>query len=78
VRCWESQPNDREAFAHTAPWHFSVANKPSRPRQAEINWLIERTQAEIDRNRNVLSDAAIDEFRHALREYQAISTRAQK
>lgn len=76
LRCWEPRSGGRMRFAHTAPWHFEVANKPPRPTQPEINWLIERVQSEITRNEPVLPAAALDEFRSSLATYQEIAKRA--
>ncbi len=76
VRCWENRPGGRQRFAHTAPWHFEVANKPPRPRRAEIEWLVQRVESDIKRNEGVLPAAALDEFRESLKIYQEIAKRA--
>ncbi|MBC8351585.1 MAG: CehA/McbA family metallohydrolase [Planctomycetes bacterium] len=77
VRCFEQLPNGRVRFAHTAPIHIDVADKPLRPRKAEAQYLVDRVQREIERNTGVLSDDALAEFRQALQAYKAIATTAE-
>jgi hypothetical protein len=77
VRCFETLPDGRERFAHSAPIFIDVKDKPLRPRKAEVEYLISRVQGEIDRNKGVLSDEALAEFQEALAKYQEIAKRAQ-
>ena len=77
VRCFEASGNGRIRFAHTAPWHFEIGNQPVRPRREEIDYLIQRVRREINRNQGVLTDAALEEFREALRIYLEIAERAE-
>ena len=77
VRCFEQLPNGREQFAHTSPFHIDVAGKPLRSRKAEVQYLVDRVQREIERNTGVLSDAALAEFREALSAYKAIAATAE-
>jgi hypothetical protein len=63
-------------FAHTAPFHIEVPGKPLRPRKVEIEFLIGRIEAELSRNAEVLPAAALEEYREALRAYQAIARTA--
>ncbi|MDA1054207.1 MAG: CehA/McbA family metallohydrolase [Planctomycetota bacterium] len=77
VRCFEQLPNGRERFAHTAPIHVDIAGKPLRPRKAEVQYLVDRMQREIERNTGVLTEAALAEFREALRAYEAIAATAE-
>lgn len=72
VRAFERRPDGRVRFAHTAPVHFDVPGKPLRPRPEEIDYLIRQVQIEIDRSAGVLTEAAIDEYREALRKYQDV------
>ena len=75
VRCFEKHPQKRIRFAHTAPWHFEVVDKPLAPRQEEIDYLRQRCREEIERNRSVLGPEAMKEFEQALAAYEAIAKR---
>ncbi len=72
LRSLERQPDGRIRFAHTAPWHFTVPQKPLRPRREEIDTLIQRMTEEISRNRSVLAPSALAEFEEARRIYESI------
>jgi hypothetical protein len=72
VRCFEQTPDGRPRFAHSAPVFADDATKPLRPRQEEIQYLIDRVKAEIVRHQGVLSDAALDEYQQALRTYEGL------
>jgi hypothetical protein len=72
VRCYESLPSGRERFAHSAPVFIDVEDRPIRPRKAEVEYLVSRVQSEIERNKGVLSDEAVAEFRAALAHYQKL------
>jgi hypothetical protein len=76
VRCYERHPQGRVRFAHTAPFHVEVPGKPLRPRAAEIDFLIRRVEEQIARSKDVLPPAAMDEYREALRAYQAVKKAA--
>jgi hypothetical protein len=76
VRSFQIGPRGRVRFAHTAPWHVEVAGQPVRPRREEVEYLIERMREEIARNKDVLPEAALDEFRQALKTYEQILGRA--
>ena len=76
VRCFEQLPNGRVRFAHTSPVHVDVAGKPLRPRKAEVQYLVDRVRREIERNTGVLTEAALAEFREALRVYETIAATA--
>lgn len=75
IRCFQFKQG-RVRFAHSAPWHFEINNRPIRPRREEIEYLIQRVKSEIARNRTVLPKSALDEFREALRVYTEISKNA--
>lgn len=77
VRCFEQLPNGRVRFAHTSPTHIDIAGNPLRPRKAEVQYLVDRVQREVDRNTGVLTDAALAEFQEALHAYEAIAATAQ-
>ncbi len=72
VRCYEALPGGRVRFAHTAPWHVEVPGKPLHPRAAEIDFLIRRVEEQIERSKDVLPPAALEEYREALGAYQAV------
>lgn len=76
VRCWEERAAGRVRFAHTAPSWFDVAGEDIAPRRAEIASVIERMQQQIERNREILPPAALDEYRQALATYEEIAKRA--
>lgn len=78
VRCFEPQPGGRVRFAHTGPFHVDVSGEPVRPRRREVEWLMGRMREEIERNRDVLDDASLDEYRRALAEYERIARRARE
>jgi hypothetical protein len=77
VRCFEDRPDKRIRFAHTGPFHINVKDRPLRPRQAEIDFLIKRMEEQIARNQGVLSEEALDEYRQAMRIYRKIAETAQ-
>ena len=52
-------------FAHTAPWHVEIAARPLRPRRREVVYFLERVEAEIDRNRGLLSPAQMADYYQA-------------
>ena len=77
VRCFEDQPDNRIRFAHTGPFHINVKDRPLRPRQVEIDFLIKRMDEQIARNQGVLAEEALDEYRQAMRIYRKIAKTAQ-
>ncbi len=76
ARCFEQRPDGRCRFAHTGPFHVEVEGKPLVPRKAEIVFLIDRMQKQIERNEGVLPEESIDEYRKALSIYQRIARSA--
>ena len=62
----------RPRFAHTSPVHVTIADKPIRPSKAEVQYLTERIENEIQRHRGVLSAAALAEYEQALTRYKAL------
>jgi hypothetical protein len=72
VRVFERRSDGRVRFAHTAPWHIDVADRPLRPRGEEVQYLVDRMRAEIERNRPLLAPAELAEFEQALAVYQAL------
>ena len=76
VRCFETLPQNRVQFAHTAPSYIEVLGKPLRPRPAEIDFLIRRVEEQIARSKDMLPAAALEEYREALRIYQGVKKAA--
>lgn len=76
VRCYEDRPDGRVRFAHSAPFHVDVAGRPLRPRKAEVAYLIGRVEAQIERSKGLLPEAAIAEYRRALEIYHRIAETA--
>lgn len=71
VRCFEKLPNQRLRFAHTAPIFFDVPDQPLRPTRDQVRYLIQRCEEEIARNKDVLSEAELAEYREALEFYRS-------
>ncbi len=76
IRCFEERPNGRIRFAHTAPFFIDIPGKPLRPRKAEINFLIQRMEEQIQRNKGILPEGALGEYRTALQIYKNIAKTA--
>jgi len=76
VRCFEDRPDGRVRFAHTAPFHVDVADRPLRPRKAEVEYLIQRVEGEIKRSAMVLPKEALQEYEEALKAYQDLARTA--
>jgi hypothetical protein len=73
VRCFEDRPDGRARFAHSGPFYVDVPGRPLRPRKVEVEYLIRRVEAQIRRSAAVLPEAALDEYRQALENYQKIA-----
>jgi len=71
VRCFESR-DGRLQFAHSGPFHIEVEGKPLRPRREQVDYLVQRVEDQIERNRGVLSEAALAEYRSALEAYRGL------
>jgi hypothetical protein len=76
VRCFSVRSDDRVRFAHTAPFWIEVPGKPLRPRRAEVAYLIQRVQDEIERSKDVLPAAALEEYRKAKAIYEELAPTA--
>jgi hypothetical protein len=72
VRCFARTPQGRPRFAHTAPFHVKVPERPLRPRQEEVTFLVKRMREQIDRNKEILPEEALQEYRQALERYGQI------
>ncbi|MDE0110605.1 MAG: CehA/McbA family metallohydrolase [Bryobacterales bacterium] len=71
VRCYE-RPEGRLRFAHSAPFHITVPDRPLRPRREEVEYLIGRVESELARHQGVLPEAAIAEYEHARSVYEQL------
>jgi hypothetical protein len=71
VRCFEKLPNGRTRFAHSAPAFVDFADSPVRPRRDQVRYLIQRCEEELARNKEVLSEAELGEYREALEFYRS-------
>jgi len=76
ARCYVEDSNGRERFAHSAPIFIDVPGKPLRPKKPEVEYLISRVKAEIERNTGVLSNEALSEYLAALAAYEEIAKNA--
>lgn len=65
-RVFTETEEGRVRFAHTAPVWVEVKDKPLPPDILETNYLKERVEAEIKRNKDLLSKEALEEFEKAL------------
>ncbi|MCB1235359.1 MAG: CehA/McbA family metallohydrolase [Verrucomicrobiae bacterium] len=65
VRVFTETEDGRARFAHTAPVWVEVEGKPLLPKVLEADYLLKRVEAEIERNEDVLSKEALEEFREA-------------
>ena len=70
VRCFETLPNGRTRFAHSAPAFVDFADSPVRPRRDQVRYLIQRCEEELARNKDVLSDTELAEYREAVEFYR--------
>src|SRR5262249_55493017 len=73
VRCFEDRPDRRPRFAHSGPFHIDVPGKPLRPRKVEVDFLSARVADQIRRSAEVLPEAALDEYRQALKAYNELA-----
>jgi hypothetical protein len=76
ARCFEHRPEGRFRFAHTAPFHIEVENRPLRPRKVEVDFLAGAVETELERSRSVLPPEAIAEYEEALASYRKLGGNA--
>ena len=77
LRCFEDRPDQRPRFAHTAPCHFEIADRPLKPAKEEIEYLIRRVEDELIRHQGLLSPESLEEFEDALKTYRNVGTQAE-
>ena len=71
VRCFEKLPNGRPRFAHSAPAFIDYEDSPLRPLRDQVRYLIQRCEEELARNKEVLNESELAEYREALEFYQS-------
>jgi len=71
LRCFDRRANHAVRFAHTAPRWFDVPGAPLRPKQQEVQFLMQRVRDEILRSRGLLPASAIAEYERALAAYES-------
>jgi hypothetical protein len=70
VRCFERRPDGRCRSANTGPFHVEVEKRPLKPRKQETDFLIDQMKKQIECNKGVLPEEAVDEYHKALSIYQ--------
>ena len=73
VRVFEANASGRVRFAHSSPLFVDLPGRPLLPRREEIDYLVQRVRGEIARSADVLSPAALGEFREALAFYERLA-----
>jgi hypothetical protein len=72
ARCYESRPDGRQRFAHTAPVWFEDPSQPLRPRREQCDFLTQRVRDELARSASLLPPEAVEEYQAALRKLEAL------
>ena len=78
VRCFTAAPSDdhRRRFAHTAPVHVAINDRPLHPRRFETQFLMSLVEKEIARNRGILAADELAEYERALDVYRKLHASA--
>ncbi len=80
VRCFQAappySPPGKIVFAHSNPVFIDVPDRPLVPRRRDVEWFVQRMEEELQRNRGILSQDALAEYRQALAVYQSLLERA--
>jgi hypothetical protein len=76
VQCFARREDGRVRFAHSAPVWVEVAGRPLVPKKRETDWLIERMEEELARNRGVLDAPSLAEYEQALATFREVGARA--
>jgi hypothetical protein len=76
VRSIEPRGGGRRRFAHTGPWHYSCRGQPMIPRREQVAYFVALMEAEIARNKGILTPAALAEFEQARDVYLELLSRA--
>lgn len=72
ARCFEISAPDNPRFAHTSPVHFDDQSTPLYPDRRQTQYLLHDVQAQINRLEGALPEAAVKEYKSALRAYRAM------
>lgn len=72
VRAFTKRPEGRTRFAHTAPVHIENSARPLLPTRNQRDYLAQRVNDEISRNRGVISDEAMREYENAFRAFESL------
>lgn len=72
LRFWEPRPDGQSRFAHSAPWHVDIAGEPVRPAEQEKRYLIERIENEMQRSKQVVPPAAMQEYERSLAFFRSL------
>lgn len=72
VRTWTKMRDGRKQFAHSAPWYFTVDQKPVHPPKVQLDYLIGQIEAVTERQQGILSPEAIAEFIEAREYYRGL------
>ena len=73
VRFWEPRPDGQSRFAHSAPWYVEIDGEPVKPRFSEKQYLIDRIEQEMQRSKDIVPPAAMQEYERALAHYRNLS-----
>ena len=70
VRCFEKSSPDNPRFAHTGPVFFDDSSKPFHPHPRQLDYLREDITRQIERVKEALPPAAVEEYTEALRAFE--------
>ncbi len=73
ARCFEEAPADNPRFAHTGVVFFDDRDRPLHPEPRQIQYLVDATAEQIERNRQHLGEPALAEFSQALEVYRRVA-----
>jgi hypothetical protein len=71
-----SADNGRLRFAHSAPVHIAIPNRPLQPKRHEVRYFVRRMQEEIARNQSLLDAESLSEYQKALEVFQKLERTA--
>ncbi len=77
-RAYARTPEGRIRFAHTAPVWVDARGESLLPTLSEANYLRNRMAEEVERNKDVISDEALEEFEEAYEFYDELRDKAAK
>jgi hypothetical protein len=74
LRCFQKMgadmASDKQLFAHTNPVFVDIADSPLQPRRRDVEYFIDRMNAELARNENLLTEEQLAEYRQAKTIYE--------